>query len=756
MKKLVSAILTAALAVPSAMALPASAANPAWQSDTEITSLLSALNIMVGDQDGNFNLDAYVTRAEMAKIAVASSSYKNQVAVGMSFSPFSDVRNDFWGAPYIQAAVSAGIVEGYIDGTFRPDGTVTYEEAITMMLKVLGYSNADFGASYPYGQIGMAESMEMTDGVYSSAGEPLTRRQVARLVCNSLDTRMKDLNTDLISVHDCEIIEDVRIISDSSVDSKLASDEIATSGGKYRIRDAAFDADYVGLTGDMVIKSGKYYVAFSPDGDVVSNKYVVYNTSGNNIYCYEYGDNINMVQLELASTTTCYKNSQQYTYSQLMSEMEMGDIIVVSYNDNNEVDYINYSEGSLVGPKKVIADGSLGGFATDGATKIMRDGEKVTADDIKTNDIVYYSGDLNMVMAYSKKATGVYESASPSKDSPDTITVSGVSYPVEGMEAFGDLSSSGSLNYGDTITILFGKDGNKVAGVVTNSTASASSVTGYVVETGKKSFNNSDGTTYTSYYIDIVSADGTKYTYPTVSSAESSKGRVVNAVVKNGTATVHAVNDNSNLSGFVSYSEMTIGSRKAARGIKILDTINNSRYPLYTTTFMQRIDGLTLSASNVAYYATNAAGEITELILRNVTGDMYAYGIITNNAKTSDHPDAPRDTRIDIDSVQYSGSFGVTSGRGVQVVMDGSTIYTVTGLGVYSGASGSLTTSDVTIGQKKYLLSDKVKVYRKIDVGNYQSISLNDAISGNYNYTCYYDKAESSGGRVRVIVCESK
>ena len=73
-KKLLSALAVTALSV--AVTLPASAANAKWQSDNEMASLLSGLNIMVGDDSGNFNFDSYVTRAEMAKIAVASSSYR--------------------------------------------------------------------------------------------------------------------------------------------------------------------------------------------------------------------------------------------------------------------------------------------------------------------------------------------------------------------------------------------------------------------------------------------------------------------------------------------------------------------------------------------------------------------------------------------------------------------------------------------------------------------------------------------------------
>ena len=230
MKKILGALLTVCM-LAMTVVIPTYAAEATWERDEDITALLSALDIMVGDDNGDFMLESPVTRAQMAKIAVASSSYKNTVALGIQFSPFSDVRGTYWGAPYIRAAVSAGIVEGYIDGTFRPDGQVTLEEAVTMMLRVLGYTADDFGASYPYGQIGMANSLKMTEGINAVIGDALTRREVARLVCNTLQAKSKTTNQDLIAIHDCIIMEDVTIIASSVDDNTLADNEISTSSG---------------------------------------------------------------------------------------------------------------------------------------------------------------------------------------------------------------------------------------------------------------------------------------------------------------------------------------------------------------------------------------------------------------------------------------------------------------------------------------------------------------------------------------------
>lgn len=111
-KRFLSALLAAALALtllPTALA--ATAAEDASQ-------VLAALDIMVGDENGSLNLSAPVTRAEFVKMLMAASP----VSVGdeTAVSPYPDVPRTHWAAPYVEAAVRAGYVTGYLDGTFRP------------------------------------------------------------------------------------------------------------------------------------------------------------------------------------------------------------------------------------------------------------------------------------------------------------------------------------------------------------------------------------------------------------------------------------------------------------------------------------------------------------------------------------------------------------------------------------------------------------------------------------------------------------
>ena len=91
-------------------------------------------------------------------------------------------------------------------------------------------------------------------------------------------------------------------------------------------------------------------------------------------------------------------------------------------------------------------------------------------------------------------------------------------------------------------------------------------------------------------------------------------------------------------------------------------------------------------------------------------------------------------------------------GTGVKIIINSSTVEYANQLTSVSGTATDLTQSTVKINGNTYKLSDKVAVYKEDGSWNYSYMSLNDAINGDYKYTCYRDKSEDKGGRIRVIV----
>ena len=95
-------------------------------------STLSNMGIINGYEDGTFKPNAPITRAEFTAIATRFFDYEAEYD-----GAFNDVSARAWYADYVQAAVDMGLVDGYPDGGFHPDAYITRAEACTIVNRVL-------------------------------------------------------------------------------------------------------------------------------------------------------------------------------------------------------------------------------------------------------------------------------------------------------------------------------------------------------------------------------------------------------------------------------------------------------------------------------------------------------------------------------------------------------------------------------------------------------------------------------------------
>ena len=185
MKRLLSIALALCLVL-GALPLSAMAADSAT-----VESTIRAMGIMTGHDNGDMDLDGYVTRSQFAKMMVMASNYRDTVGEDSNMSLFSDVRSTHWAAEYVRIAVEQGWVQGYSDGTFRPDQTITAEEACTALLRMLGYENTDLAGTYPNAQLSKARSLGLDEGITMTRGQDLTRRDAMFLFYNLMTAETK-------------------------------------------------------------------------------------------------------------------------------------------------------------------------------------------------------------------------------------------------------------------------------------------------------------------------------------------------------------------------------------------------------------------------------------------------------------------------------------------------------------------------------------------------------------------------------------
>ncbi|GKS13973.1 hypothetical protein YDYSY3_49730 [Paenibacillus chitinolyticus] len=155
--------------------------------------------VVDGVTNTTFQPDRSVTRAEFAAMLVRSLGIQN---TGGS-STFKDVASNQWYADVVATAAKLKLVDGYEDGTFRPNNQITREELSAMVVRALSYAGVNTSTEITKGQamlskfkdshtiiwakdeIAAALSLGIIDGMTSTTIEPLqqaTRAQSATML----------------------------------------------------------------------------------------------------------------------------------------------------------------------------------------------------------------------------------------------------------------------------------------------------------------------------------------------------------------------------------------------------------------------------------------------------------------------------------------------------------------------------------------------------------------------------------------------
>lgn len=750
MKKLTAILLIICLAV---SVLP-TFAYAADYDDASIMKLLSMLDVMVGDENGDFHLENKVTRAEFTKVAIMSSSYRNAVPENSTTSPFGDVPYTLWSAPYITLAVDSGMISGYPDSTFRPNNTVLLEEAVTICLNLLGYTKADYGTVWPSGPMSLARSLELLDGIDKSTGDELTRRDVMYLIYNTVNTKVKGSQNELIAGINYTFLEDTVLIAGQKEDASVAKNKIVTSNGTFKIGEQ-LDLNLIGRRGDAFVKNGDTLVSFIPDAQVFET-HSVYSVLNDDIIVYDSGSTHS---INVDTSIVCYSGSKAETVASCISKLETGDVLKLAYDSDGDLDYVIHSNNTLKGPFTVTNDAwiNINGISSDAS--VIKNGKTVSLSDVEKNDVVYYSESLKLVWAYDDKVTGTYSSASPNQENPSSVIIAGNSYTLEGTSAFNKLSSNGSFKLGDTVTVLLGRNG-EIADVLTDDETPL--IYGYLTETGKKEFATTSGKTETSNYAKVVTADGNTLELKTVQDYKDSKNYIVSFGIKNGIANITRVfNKNTDLFGQIDADKMKFGDIPLSENIKILDLIgynDPSQTPGFTTVFARRLDEAELSGSDILYATYSSKGEIDSLFLNDITGDACKYGIVTDVQKQGSgfNLSASYSLNLSGSSGSYNRAYitGLEEGNPVAAYMSGNSVNKIKKLrklqqNVTSYENGYLYGDD----GEKYQLGDNITVYKHTRYSsNYNLADISDVDFENGTFEYYYNGTLSKGARIRVII----
>ena len=196
MKKLLAMVLALVMTLSLAVSANAFKDDKSISDDyAESVAVLNGMGVFKGYEDGSFQPQGDITRAEVAAIVyrVYTQDVKDaKASMYATYNKFSDMAGAGWAQGYIGYCANAELVKGYPDGTFKPSGKVTGYEVLAMILRAVGYDkNGEFsGADWALNVAKYAEQLGILKNVAKTTnlGAPATRELVAEMLFRAIQS----------------------------------------------------------------------------------------------------------------------------------------------------------------------------------------------------------------------------------------------------------------------------------------------------------------------------------------------------------------------------------------------------------------------------------------------------------------------------------------------------------------------------------------------------------------------------------------
>ena len=727
---------------------------------------LSTYGIVSG-YAGYFNPEKSVTRAEFAKMITLVSGLEDEVYSKAGTRRFDDVALSHWGNGYINTAAENKLIVGYPNGLFMPEKKITFAEAVTVLLRAMNYTTQDLGDNWPYAYMVKAKGLGITEGINLGDNSFITRGDLAVVINKALQTSINGSTQKLISKMDINMTEEVLVIATKNEDASLASNEVKTSGGTYKL--ANTDLKLVPLTKvELVLNDNQEVINFAT---TYTPKKVLTTVEGfvDGVVYFENGSNSR--SLGVTDSTPVYSEGVITGYGSFKNNIEDGAAVSIVYGENGSVDYLLFNDASYTEAVVVRTD-IYSAFEAVGIPKeqidnarIIKNGESASLDDVSKYDVAYYLADNSTIYLYSDRFSGIYNEAFPSKASVSSVDISGNIFEIETQSAAYKLGEkTGSYKLKSAVTALLGRDGKIVDVVDLNSSSGAEYgiLLSYTTEMSQDIFES--GKQYK--YVSLLNGEGNTVKYQTTGDYTAKIGDVGKiSFDKDGNAVFVTLSKTSDIKGKIDKNNRKIGDRWLTQDCVILERTFAPETRTGTATAQvidfEEITLDELDGNHVIFAATSGSfGDISLLIVEGVTSGGYTYGILTaNNSRISTSSASGSYTVFSNgQSKTYSTNFASNIATGTAVAMNvsqGGLTSLKKLVCVKSGTKMSaIDFSRIKLGNDVYRLGTDVQLIKKNSSGKgYVSISLSDAeqLTGS-PATIYADASVANGGLIRVIL----
>lgn len=648
--------------------------------DTElnlIASSLESMGVVNGYSDGSFSPNETLTRAQFAKLAVLAAGKESELTTSSNQSSFSDVSSSHWAVGYINIAQKYGYINGIGDGTFAPEAGVTLGQAVTVVLRLLEYTSSDIGSFWPADYTAAAENLGLLDNIDKGDYDIITRADACYLLFAMLNEETNS-GTDYLKGIVSGTVSDV-VILDNSASNGNDDDALQVMVGTS----IAYYSKSYEVPDDLVM-SARGTLLLDKTGDAIG--FVPYNET--RVYLTvsdvdaNYLTDASNKRYEISSSASLVINDDYYNYVSAYYELENCNNVVLCYDDNGLVEMV-------IGGANISVSGYV--------------------------------------------LTGYFEDAYPSSANPSSVTLLGADFDVSPYLS----GSFSSYDIGDKIMITLDEDG-EVVKVNAYSYSQKQDMIGIL--------NDDDTVTLTCGIV----LDGTI----------SGSGEIGELVYVTATSTgkFSATAVSSSNKSSLDVTARTIGGVSLDSAVQVYERVDESVVQKITYSSIL-ID--TVPSSDIDYVHVNSSGDIDIILLNDVTGNLYDYGLIVAedvSSKSSGSTLTAVNTMVSIEN-----SYGETDSAVCATLKNyedeaGGIIFNADGeiaKGILLESTGKIGRSDfigtesIVYDGQTFPISDDVQVY------NDQTetwTTLDTAKGFTSSFEAFYDKDADEGGQIRVII----
>ena len=721
-------------------------------------SQLSSLGILSGFNDGTFHPDETLTRAQFAKIAVCMLDEQESAASRSANMVFSDVPGENWASGYINYIAEKEIINGYPDGTFGANDTINYAQALTILIRLLGYDGEDVGYRWPDGYVNKATALGITKNIGFDKYENLTRGNAAYLVYNTLLAEKKENSS--IKLLSSSSVEDIVIYGDGEIDASLASGNIMTTKGTYKLANASnIKSDVYGRIGTLYLDGEGKATAFVPEKEIVRTAIIVSaakNTDSGKVEI-TFTENGTAKTESFGVNAPVYYSGKSATLENAVSELETGREVLLFFSEGGIFERIYLKESSLQGPVTITASYSQiyssFNITNTSTLSVVRDGRKANLESISMYDVVYYMQSNNTIYAYTDKITGIYEEAYPLKANVSSVLVAGREYQLSSQKAVNKMNeSSSAFDLGERVTLLFGRNGEVID--VVDMSAGGSLDIAVLTECYSEVSTDVDTNGQHTKYVKLVLPDGNEVTYKTDRDYSDYIGNVMRVTYSNNIAHLSMVGS-SVIYGDFDASIPSLNGHWLTSNCAILELTENIAGEKATVRKIDVKDIVTTSLTkNQVIYAkvTGDMKDISFLYVQNVTKADSDFGVVMKKSGNR------ATVLIGEQQKTFTTNLAVSNGSAVEVIntADGEKVTALSKVGSGTNVSG-YSSGRVRVGSATYVVSDYVKIYGGRTAENYRTMSIEEMLDKDNvtSVTLYSDRSIASGGVVRVIVLKT-